>query len=125
MNRLLLVALGGALGSLARFGLSSFVQRSTASALPWGTLSVNTLGCLIAGAVIAWLEGRATPGVDARLFIVVGLLGGFTTFSAFGVETLLLLREGRAGAALFNVAANLLLGIGAAVLGWSATRAAL
>jgi CrcB protein len=125
MNRLLLVALGGALGSLARFGLSSFVQRSTASPLPWGTLTVNTLGCLIAGAVIAWLEGRPTPGVDARLFMVVGVLGGFTTFSAFGVETLLLLREGRGGAALLNIAANVAFGIGAAALGWSATRAAL
>jgi|SRR5882672_230397 len=125
MHRLLLVALGGALGSLARYGMSSFVQRASASTLPLGTLAVNALGCLIAGAAIAWLEGRATDANDMRLFAMVGVLGGFTTFSAFGVETLSLLRDGRAGAALFNIAANVALGIGAAALGWSATRAAL
>ncbi len=123
MLRVMLVMLGGGAGSLARWGLSSATQRWLGAAYPLGTLAVNVLGCAAAGCVAAWLEARAQADDGMRLFAIVGVLGGFTTFSAFGLDTLALLRDGRSGAALGNVAANVLLGLAATALGWSATRA--
>jgi len=115
-----MVALGGALGASARYGVSSFVQRLGSAALPWGTLAVNVVGCACAGAAVGWLERHPTPST-LRLFLAVGVLGGFTTFSAFGVETLGLQRDGRMGAAFANVALNLVLGLAATFVGWRLT----
>lgn len=120
MPNWLLVALGGALGASARYGVSTWVQRMGSAALPWGTLAVNVLGCALAGAAVGWFErGESQPSV--RLFLAVGLLGGFTTFSAFGVDTLGLHRDGRLGAAFANVALNLALGLAATFVGWRLT----
>jgi len=116
MPHLLWVAVGGALGACARYAAALALHRPGVS-LPWATLAVNVAGCLLAGALLGWGE-RHSLAAPARLFLVTGLLGGFTTFSAFGVETLALWREGRAGLAALNVAANLVLGLGAAALGW-------
>jgi CrcB protein len=107
--KLLAIGLGGALGALARYGVSGLVQRGTA--FPVGTLAVNVLGCFLIGALFE----RLGPG--ARQLVVVGVLGGFTTFSAFGHETLELLRGGETRLALANVAANVVLGVGAVLLG--------
>ena len=111
MRQILLVALGGALGAAARFSLSGLLQKP--DGFPAGTLAVNVAGCLAAG----WLLGRQALSGDVRAFLMPGLLGGFTTFSAFGVETLALWQTGRAVLAAANAAANLLLGLGAAWAG--------
>lgn len=91
----LLVVIGGAIGSLARYGLSSFVVRQVNPVnFPWGTFTVNIVGCACAGLFLFAAERLPSVSMEARLFIVTGLLGGFTTFSAFGIETLGLLRRG-------------------------------
>ena len=115
MSRILLVALGGALGAVARFGLSGFLQRS--EGFPFGTLAVNVLGCLAAGVILGMLETKGL-GEYARVFLVPGILGGFTTFSAFGAETVSLWQSGAAGLAAANAASNLILGFGAVWAGW-------
>jgi CrcB protein len=115
------VALGGACGASLRYGASLVLQRA-ASGFPYATLAVNALGCAAAGVALAVFERETAPS-QARLFVSVGLLGGFTTFSAFGVETLALQRDGRTAAALANVALNLGLGLAATYAGWRLTAA--
>jgi CrcB protein len=114
MRDLLWVAAGGALGSAARFGLGLLVRRLWPSGFPVGTLLVNVLGCLVIGALVPSLQRLGEGG---RLFVVVGILGGFTTFSAFGLETLQLAQRGAWGAAAAYVAASLVLGLGAVWVG--------
>jgi CrcB protein len=100
------VAIGGALGSVARFGCVRFVTQITSGGFPWGTLAVNVGGSLAIG-VLAGLvaaDGRALVAGDTRAFLIVGVLGGFTTFSAFSLETFELARGGAMGAALTNAA---------------------
>ena len=112
----LLVAAGGAVGSLCRWLLASAVQRPV---FPTGTLFVNVLGSLLVG----WLGARlGETWSDARLLLVTGFCGGFTTFSALSLETLRLAQEGRGGRALANVAASLVLGLAAVAAGWSLGR---
>lgn len=111
------VAFGGALGSVARYALSASL-RTLVPGFPWGTLIVNVSGGLAMGAISAYALAR--PGAlsePLRLGLSTGILGGFTTFSAFSVETLLLWRDGSAALAFANVAANLLLSLAACALG--------
>ena len=123
MSRLLLVLAGGSLGALARYGLAGLAHRLYGGTWPVGTLAVNVLGCLLAGSAMSLIEDRQALSSEARTFLLIGVLGAFTTFSSFGYETLALLRSGENGRALLNVAANVLLGLGAVWLGWGATRA--
>ncbi|MET0534501.1 MAG: fluoride efflux transporter CrcB [Steroidobacter sp.] len=119
MKSILLVALGGAVGSVARFKLSGWVlQQSPDWRFPAGTFVVNVIGCFIAGllAGLAVKQDVFTP--EARVFLVAGLLGGFTTFSAFGLETLLLLKRGQAGIAVANIVASVAIGLLVAWLGY-------
>ena len=119
MTKVLLVALGGALGSVARYGVGMAAARVFGAAFPWGTLIVNVVGGLAMGVLFA----RAGPAQESlHLFLGVGLLGGFTTFSAFSLESFRLLEQGPAPAALY-VAASLVLSIGACWLGYSLGRA--
>jgi len=113
----LLVGAGGFVGAVARYGLSALAHRWVPGSLPVGTLTVNVLGCLAAGAALAALEQRAALGSALHLALVTGLLGSLTTFSTFGVETVTLVREGRALPAAANVLVNVALGVGAVVLG--------
>ncbi len=114
MLRLLLVGAGGAVGAIARFGLGLLVQKVWAAAFPLGTLLVNVLGCLAIGALAPLLEGDPPRlGEGGRLFLVVGFLGGFTTFSAFGFETWSLARRDLGAQALLYAGASLVLGLGA------------
>jgi fluoride exporter len=109
----MLVALGSALGGVARFGVSTLGVRWLGPAFPWGTLAVNVLG----SAFIGWLSA-ALPlqPPSARLFLMTGVCGGFTTFSAFSLETFELIRQGDSGrAAIYTVASLMLCGL--AVLG--------
>ena len=118
MNHILLVGLGGALGAIARHKLGGFVlHHSTDWRFPLGTFLVNVLGCLIAGVLAGAIERHGLFSPDTRLFLFTGLLGGFTTFSAFGVETVFLLRRGEVTVALGYVVLSVLCGVGALWLG--------
>ena len=101
---LLPVAAGGALGACLRYGVALVLPVNAASGrFPWATLIVNLLGCALAGAVYAWLERAPETREFWRLLLMVGVLGGFTTFSAFGLETFHLLRQGFFGLAMTYV----------------------
>lgn len=123
---LLLVAIGGALGSIARYGLSTLVIRQVNPVnFPWGTFSVNILGCLFAGIFLVLSEQFVTVGQDTRLFIVTGLLGGFTTFSAFGIETLGLIRRGEMLIAVSYASLSVIVGLCVMWLAYSMIKAVL
>ncbi len=118
MRNLLLVGGGGFLGSVARHYLTGWVtQMSHASRFPFGTLVVNVTGCLLMGFLAGLAEHAHLLTPPTRLFLLTGLLGGFTTYSAFAYESYFLGREEMAVAALANVALQLVLGLGAVVLG--------
>lgn len=122
MKSVLLVALGGALGSMARFKLSGWVLHQTPNwRFPAGTLAVNLIGCFIAGLLAGMAVKQDVFTPEARLFLFTGLLGGFTTFSAFGLETLLLLKRGEAGVAIANVVISVVVGLLVAWLGYEIT----
>ncbi len=123
MIKLLWVGLGGFVGSVLRFAISGAIHRLPASAgFPWGTLTVNAIGCLAIGVTAALLEDHQIARPELRLFIVIGLLGGFTTFSTFGYESLSLARTGGLSRLLLNAGANLLLCLGAVWVGERAAR---
>lgn len=119
MHKLMLLAAGGAIGTLGRYLLAGAVQRVGASSFPFGTLTVNLLGCL----AIGWLFGLADGGRtimrdEYRLMLTVGVLGGFTTFSSFGWETLSFLHDRQWLAAAMNVLANNIGGLFLAAVGF-------
>lgn len=126
MKSILLVALGGAIGSVTRFKLSGWVLHQSADwRFPIGTWVVNVIGCLIAGLLAGMAVKQDVFTPEARVFLFTGLLGGFTTFSAFGLETLLLLKRGEAVLAVANVAVSIAAGLLVAWLGYElAARAA-
>jgi len=102
---LLLIALGGALGAMARFGLGGLVQGNRMG-FPYGTLVVNLLGCLVMGFLVYWVR-MGLAGAEMRFFLGTGILGGFTTFSSFSAETLNLLLDHNPLTMLLYVAASL------------------
>jgi CrcB protein len=114
---ILAVALGGALGSVARYLFIKAFSQWLGPAFPWGTLAVNVLGCFAAGALYALLVERMDAANEWRGLVLVGFLGGFTTFSAFSVETLRLMESSAGIAALLNVAASVVLCLTACGLG--------
>ena len=114
---ILWLAAGGILGVSARYALSTLVSHRTGSGFPWGTLTVNLVGMFLAG-IVAALAERWQISPELRLFVFVGLLGGFTTFSAFGLETLALLRNGQYLYACINLAASTIIGLGLVVVGY-------
>ena len=105
MYKILFIVAGGALGSLSRYWVSGYVQKMFSSFFPWGTLTVNAMGSLIIGMAWAIFEIRDI-GPNTRMFLLVGFLGGFTTFSAFALETMGLMREGNLKMALWNIFSN-------------------
>jgi CrcB protein len=116
MIKLILIAAGGALGSLARYGVGSLVHEKYAGLFPLGTLTVNLTGSFIIGVLWGVANGLSMhPNVSAFLF--VGLLGGFTTFSSYSLETLNLLRDGDYKLALYSVLLNNVAGILLAFVG--------
>jgi CrcB protein len=119
VKSILLVALGGAIGSVARFKLSGWVlQHATNWRFPLGTFAVNVIGCFIAGLLAGMAVKQDVFTPDARIFLFTGLLGGFTTFSAFGLETLLLFKRGEAGVAIANAVVSVAVGLIVAWLGY-------
>src|ERR1044071_1631314 len=114
--------MGGFLGAAARYLLGGAIHRWLPATFPWGTFVINLTGCFGIGLVAALAEERMTLGPTTRLFLTVGVLGGYTTFSSFGYETIVLLRESSFGAAAFNVLAQVALGLLAVVAGAAAAR---
>jgi fluoride exporter len=114
MQQILLVGLGGFLGSIARYKLGGLVLHHTMDwRFPLGTFVVNVLGCIVAGVLAGLVERHSLFSPDTRVLLFTGLIGGFTTFSAFGVETVFLLRRGEMAIAFAYVALSLLCGFGA------------
>ncbi len=111
MLRIVLIGSAGLLGTLCRYWLSGVVGRRWGGAFPAGTLVVNLLGCLLAGLLFYAFEERYEVGETARAALFVGLLGGFTTFSSYGLQTFALLRGGELLYAAANVLASNLLGL--------------
>ena len=120
MQGVLLVALGGALGSVLRYQLGAFVlHQAGTTQFPYGTFTVNVAGCLIAGLLAGLGEHFGFLSASVRLFLFTGFLGGFTTFSAFGVETIALVERGEWALA----AAYVLLSVGCALAAlWAALK---
>ena len=115
------VMAGGALGAGARHLLGAWLLRQLGNGLPWGTLAVNLLGSFLAGFVVVWLQERGEAALLLRGFLLVGLLGGFTTYSALMLECLLYAREGRPAQVLAYLALTLVAGL---ALVWAGARLA-
>ena len=122
ISRLLLVGAGGFLGSVLRYLLGSWVQTLSGGRFPLGTLAVNVLGCFAIGLLMGVAEVRQSLSPEVRLFAVVGVLGGFTTFSTFSYDSVELWRAVSSFAAVLNVAASLTLGLLATWLGLALVR---
>lgn len=116
MTNILLVGAGGFIGSVLRYLIGGYFQ-GFAKSFPLGTLTVNLLGCFIIGALSQLGESRNIFSEQTRLFIFIGILGGFTTFSSFGNETLNLMRNDQMLNAITNIGTNLILGLFAVWLG--------
>ncbi len=114
----LLVALGGAIGSVARFGIGQLTLPISRS-LPWGTIIINVAGSFFIGffGTLTLANGKYPVSENARLFVMVGLCGGFTTFSAFSLQTLDLVRDGSLGSALANIVLSVTMCVGAVAVG--------
>lgn len=120
-QQLLLVMLGGALGAAGRFWLGGAMLRQLGSGIPWGTLAANLIGSFLAGFVVVWLEGRGPAALYWRAFLIVGVMGGLTTFSALMIETLLFARSQRGDLLLGYLGGTLLAGF---MLVWAGARLA-
>lgn len=119
--KLLVIGLGGALGAIARYGAGGLVCKFAKGVFPWGTLGVNLLGCFVIG--VAWAlfeEASVSPNVKA--FVLIGLLGAFTTFSTFSMETFKLLGDRQYAMAFANVAVSCIAGVALVFAGIFASR---
>ncbi|MGN8019385.1 fluoride efflux transporter CrcB [Phyllobacterium sp. 22229] len=123
MNAILLVASGGAIGSVARYLVGVLMTRIFGVAFPWGTLTVNVAGGLLMGLFIELLARRFNGSTELRLFVAVGIMGGFTTFSSFSLDVALLWNRGEAFFTLIYVLASVILSIGALFFGLWLARA--
>ena len=117
VQKLVWLALAGAMGTLARYGLAGFVHRINGASFPWGTLAVNVLGCFLAGLVWALFENRWMVSGETRVIVLVGFMGAFTTFSAFILETDELVRSAEWMYAAANMAMQVGLGFVAFMVG--------
>ena len=116
------VGAGGFLGAMARFGLSGLVRRQfPLTTFPLGTLGVNLLGCLLIGVITGFAESRQLFSPEFRIFALIGVLGGFTTFSTFGYETFVILKDDKYLLAIANVGLHVILGLALVWLGYAIT----
>lgn len=123
MFRLLFVGTGGFLGSVLRYALSGWVMRLVGR--PWfplGTLTVNVAGCFLIGLLGGMAENRSLFSPEARLFLFIGFLGGFTTFSTFGYEVFTFAHDGQLLSSALNLFLHLLLGVGAVWAGYAISK---
>jgi CrcB protein len=119
---LLLVAAGGAIGSTARYVFSQLVQHATGTLFPIGTFAVNCVGCLVFGAIAGAAEQRVQVAPELRLFLLVGILGGFTTFSSYAFESYALIRDGQFLSASVNVVGQVVAGLAGMWIGFAMAR---
>lgn len=124
MFKIIYLLVGGALGSLARYLISGLTHRHFEGIFPWGTLMANATGALVIGFFWGIFDQREI-GPNTRMFIFVGFLGGYTTFSTFALETMNLLRDGEMKYAVVNVLANNVLAIGLVFAGYFLSKALL
>ena len=122
MQRLILIGLAGFAGTVLRYGLSGWTARRFGETFPLGTLVVNLVGCFLAGLLFYLMFDRYLVNQTIRTVVIIGLLGGFTTFSSFGLQTFTLLRDGEMGLALLNIAASNLGGLLMVWFGYSLAR---
>jgi len=122
MIKLLLVGLAGLVGTLSRYWLSGAVSRRYGDAFPFGTLLVNLLGCFLVGLLFYFFQERSV-NETLRSVILIGLLGGFTTFSSFGLQTFTMLQDGEFGLAALNIAASNLIGLFLVWAGYTLAKA--
>ncbi len=122
MQRLLLIGLAGFVGTLMRYGLSEMIARRYGESFPTGTLVVNLIGCFLAGLFFYLIFERYPVSQTKRAVLFIGLLGGFTTFSSFGLQTFTLLRDGQMGLGLLNIAVSNIGGLLMVGLGYSLAR---
>jgi len=108
---LALVAIGGAIGSASRYALSTAILRVSGTLFPAGTFAVNLIGCIAFGAIIGAAEQRFILTPDARAFLLVGVLGGFTTFSSYAFESFALVQDGQFAFAALNIAGQVVAGL--------------
>lgn len=111
MQKTILIALAGLVGTLLRYWLSGVVARQYGETFPWGTMAVNLIGCFVTGAVFYLTEERFLINPAVRTVILIGLLGGFTTFSSYGLQTFTLLRDGEVGLAALNIVTSNVFGL--------------
>lgn len=117
MRQVLAIAAGGAVGSLLRFWMSNWVHSFAARSFPYGTLAVNALGCLLMGFLFVLFVDRLSDNSILRAGVLIGVLGGFTTFSTFSIETFNLIEQGAWVRAVANMSASLVLCVGATWIG--------
>ncbi len=123
MLKLIIIGIGGFFGSIMRYGAGGFIHRWLNNPMfPYGTLFVNILGCFLIGVIGGLVEMRNVFSPEVRLFLLVGFLGGFTTFSSFGMETYYMIRDGQLIPALGNIFGNVGFGLIAVWLGMNATK---
>jgi CrcB protein len=122
LPRLLLIGLAGFVGTLARYWLSGWAARRFGETFPAGTLIVNLLGCFLAGLMAYLMFERFVISPTARTVLLIGLLGGFTTFSSFGLQSFNLVRDGEVGLALANILVSNTGGIFMVWLGYSVAK---
>ena len=111
MQKTIFIAVAGLLGTLARYWLSGVVARQYGETFPWGTMAVNLVGCFLAGAVFYLADERFLLSPTLRTIILIGFLGGLTTFSSYGLQTFTLLRDGELAIAMLNVVGSNVLGL--------------
>ena len=111
MQKTILIALAGLVGTVLRYWLSGLMARQYGETFPWGTMAVNLIGCFVTGIVFFITEERLLLPPTIRTVVLIGLLGGFTTFSAYGLQTFTLLRDGEFVLAVLNVVTSNVLGL--------------
>ena len=121
--RVLLVGLGGFVGTLFRYWLSGLIAKRYGETFPLGTLAVNAIGCFIIGFLFYFFYDRSLTTPTARTVVLIGVIGGFTTFSSYGLQTFTLLRDGEVFLALVNVIASNVLGLALVWLGYVLAKA--
>ena len=118
MQKLILIFLGSGLGGVLRYILSGWAQRFGDGSFPLGTLTVNLIGCFLVGFLSAAFSGRVLIREEYRIALLIGVLGGFTTFSTFGLETFTLLNDGEWARAAWNVGVSVVPGVAAVWIGF-------
>jgi CrcB protein len=111
LQRLIYIGLAGLIGTLARYAVSGFVARRVGETFPAGTIAVNVIGCFLAGLLFYLLQERFLVSDIVRTAVMIGFLGGFTTFSSYGLQTFTLMRDGEFAFASLNVIASNVLGL--------------